>query len=95
MGVETFDCYVCHQNGIHEDYIKHCGSSHCHYHICIDCVKKNKLEVNDDDEIINCPVCEEKKKIEQTYKMLEVLLEIYNKRRRNKLTKEKLLEMIN
>jgi hypothetical protein len=97
MGVETYDCDGCGDNGVHESFIYACDEGH---HFCDDCVEKLKLNINDDGEyeITNCPECKEEDDKENEFqllnKMLDKLLEMYNKRRKNKLTISDLKEII-
>lgn len=94
MGVDHYDCDGCGMNGIHEDNISHCHNGH---HYCMPCGKNKKFIYGDEDddyEIMNCPKCfkKAKDKQEQTLlnNMINLLLEMYNKRRKNKLTLEQL-----
>ncbi len=60
MGVDHYDCYVCGDTGIYEEYIAHCDS--CGAHICSECLdckedntsyinyKSKKLYQKDDDD---------------------------------------------
>jgi NMD protein affecting ribosome stability and mRNA decay len=97
MGVETFDCAVCDTNGIHEDYIFHCA---CGAHVCVDCYKEGdkRFSMGDDGAFIFCPICISKKELADKMKKYELmvnhLLIMYNKKRKNKLTFEQLQKLV-
>lgn len=100
MPIESYDCVVCYNNGVHESNIKHfeCGHS-----ICTNCIEKHKYIIDDDDEdeIIykmvdgkKITMCDDCLKFNNYEKMLNLLLTLYNKRRKNKLTIDDLLKRI-
>lgn len=113
MGVECYDCAICGENGIHEDYVVHCecGASfcdECHEEHIKEFVFQRVVDDEDDelknvefnvskldevgelDEIVKCPVCIKKK---NNKLLFNTLLEMYNKHRKNKLTKDELKKL--
>jgi phage FluMu protein Com len=93
MGVDTYDCCLCGDTGIHSDFMNWCSEGH---HICDYCKESEKLKIEDDGDyfIIDCPKCIEENKIKILEKCFNKLLEMYNKRRKVKLTRDDLEKLI-
>lgn len=95
MGVDHYDCCECGERGIHHDYVAFCEDGHC---FCDDCVEHCKLQKNEDDDadyaILNCPKCKEEEETSNNKKMLDKLLEMYNKKRKNKISLDDLKKLI-
>ena len=87
MGVECYECNICYKNGVHEDLITNCET--CDSNICNKCIDISRNLLSYKDELlIKCPKCDELNEVKKLRNMIDVLLDLYNRRRKKKITFE-------